>query len=170
MDKELETALRNWDKKSAQDITDIYNCFCDEQSIDIKLIGFLDIQDCQMAASWMLKHHFESIGIQRQDISGKLYQKIASLTDWQSRLVILQSMPYLPIPEQSVQMVELFVRDCLTDMNKFVRAWAYNGFYLLARQYSSYQSEATEFLNLGLTDEPASVKVRIKKCLEQGFS
>ncbi len=169
MDKAFEIALKNWDKKSAQDITEIYNRFSDEQSLTLMLIAMLDKPDCQMAASWLLKHHFESTNNQSIDVSIKIYNKVAELIDWQSRLVMLQSMPYLPIPEQSVIKVEAFIRDCLTDLNKFVRAWAYNGFYLLAKQYPSYQTEALDFLNLGLTDEPASVKVRIKKCIEKGF-
>lgn len=169
MDKAFEVALKSWDKKSAQDITAIYKRFSDEQTFTLTLIAVLDKQDYQMAASWLLKHHFESTNIQSMDISIKIYDKVTELIDWQSRLIMLQSMPYLPIPEQSVLKVEAFVRDCLTDLNKFVRAWAYNGFYLLAKKYPSYQAEAVDFLNLGLTDEPASVKVRIKKCIEQGF-
>jgi len=165
----LETVLAGWDTKSVQDITDIYHSQCTDQAFIIDLIGFLNKPNCQIAASWLLKHHFEETGNQQQ-FASDIYQQLTGLIFWQSRLHILQSMQYLPIDENSVTKVELFVRDCLTDMNKFVRAWAYNGFYLLAQQYSNYQHEAEDFLKLGLTDEPASVKVRIRKCLQQGFN
>ncbi len=76
----------------------------------------------------------------------------------------------LPIPLQSVKYVEAFARDCLCDNNKFVRAWAYNAFYLLSRQYPVYRDEAEQFLKMGLADEPASVQARIRQCIQQGYA
>ena len=165
----VEIALKGWDKKSSDDITDIYQLYCSDDLLTTKLISFLDNEDCQTAASWLLKHHFEIKGEQSTDVSSSIYTKAYNLDQWQSRLHILQSMHLLPIDDKSVIKIEAFVRDCLADTNKFVRAWAYNGFYLLAKQHHQFQDDAIQFLNLGMNDEPSSVKVRIRKCLEQGF-
>ena len=165
----FEINLKGWDKKSSDDITAIYQLYCSDDLLTTKLINCLDNIDCQTAASWLLKHHLEIKGEQSTDVSSRIYNRVYYLEDWQSRLVILQSMNVLPIDQQSVKSVEAFVRNCLADSNKFVRAWAYNGFYLLAKQHSKFQGEAIQFFNLGMTDEPSSVKVRIRKCLEQGF-
>jgi hypothetical protein len=165
----IEIALKGWDKKSSDDIADIYELYCSDDLFTSKLISFLDNIDYQTACSWLLKHHFESKGEQSVDVSSKIYTKVVYLKDWQSRLLVLQSMSALPIDDKSVKSVEFFIRDCLADTNKFVRAWAYNGFYLLAKQHPKFVDEAIQFLNLGMTDEPSSVKVRIRKCLEQGF-
>jgi len=131
----LENALRSWDKKSADDISDVYLKFHVDSSFTSSLLSYLSKTDCQMAATWLLKHHFEQNAVQRQNVSLKVYEQLENLSDWQSKLHILQSMQYLSIPKRSVARVDVFVRQCLTDLNKFVRAWAYNGFYLLSRQY-----------------------------------
>ena len=49
---------------------------------------------------------------------------------------------------------------------KFVRAWAYNGFYLLAVQHGEYEAEARQLLTMALRDEPASVKARVRNVLK----
>lgn len=165
----IEIALKSWDKKSSDDIADIYQCYCSDDLLTIKLISYLDNVECQTAAAWLIKHHIEIKGEQSLALSSEIYNRAVYLIDWQSRLLILQSMHLLPIEGKSVKRAEAFVRDCLADTNKFVRAWAYNAFYLLAKQHPKFQDEAIQFLNLGITDEPSSVKVRIRKCLEQGF-
>jgi hypothetical protein len=61
----------------------------------------------------------------------------------------------------------LFLRTCLADENKFVRAWAYNGFYLLSQQYPEYQQETEQFFAMAMRDEAASVKARIRNILKK---
>ncbi|MCP4274579.1 MAG: hypothetical protein GY781_21855 [Gammaproteobacteria bacterium] len=164
-----EKAFKSWDKKSADDIRDIYLQFKSDKSFISNTLAFLDQSDCQTAATWLLKCHFEHEGIQEESVAEIIYDKASKLKDWQSRLVILQSMQYLPIPAQSVKYVEAFARNCLIDSNKFVRAWAYNALYLLSRQYPIYRDEAEQFLKLGLADEPASIQARIRQCIQQGY-
>jgi hypothetical protein len=65
--------------------------------------------------------------------------------------------------------LERFVRIKLSDPNKFVRAWAYKGFYELAKAFPEYQTEASQFFEMAMRDEPASVKTRVGKILKQGF-
>ncbi len=61
------------------------------------------------------------------------------------------------------------MRKCLEDDNKFVRAWAYNGFYELAKQYPEYRTEAGQLFEMALRDEAASVKARVRNVMKQGF-
>lgn len=53
----------------------------------------------------------------------------------------------------------------LSDNNKFVRAWAYNGLYELSRQYEDLRIETMLLLDAGLNDEAASVRARIRNIL-----
>jgi len=46
--------------------------------------------------------------------------------------------------------------------NKFVRSWAYNGFYGLSRQYPEYIQETKQFFEVAMKDEAPSVKARIR--------
>jgi len=165
----FKQTLIGWDKKSSEDITNIYLKLCSEKSFADNAIDCLNDKECQMAATWLLKHHFEQVGIQSEKISNKIYQQLGNIDEWQSRLHILQSIQFLPVSERLKNNVEMFIRQSLVDLNKFVRAWAYNAYYLLSKQYPIYRKEAEEFLNLGLHDEPASVKARIKHCLKEGY-
>jgi len=62
--------------------------------------------------------------------------------------------------------VEIFLRVCLLDNNKFVRAWAYKGFYELAVQYPK---ETRQFFEMAMRDEAPSVKSRIRNIMKKGF-
>ena len=71
-------------------------------------------------------------------------------------------MQYLCIPRVAKQATEQFIRNHLSSSNTFVRAWAYDAFYRLASDYPEYRCEARQLLEMGMRDEPASVKARIK--------
>ncbi len=57
----------------------------------------------------------------------------------------------------------------LTDHNKFVRAWSYNGFFELSRQHSEYLDETKQFFQMTMRDEAPSVKARIRNIMKTGF-
>ncbi len=65
--------------------------------------------------------------------------------------------------------LEFFLRKCLTDENKFVRAWAYNGFYELSMPHSDYIAQTKQFLEMAMRDEAPSVKARIRNIMKKGF-
>lgn len=83
--------------------------------------------------------------------------------------MFLQSVEYLPIAADDGKLFEQFLRIAITDNNKFVRAWAYNGFYLLAKQYDEYRVEVEQFFNMAMNDEVPSVKALIRNILKTGF-
>jgi len=101
--------------------------------------------------------------------SGKVLALLPELLSWQSKLHVLQSLPYLDIPSKDKRKLECFLKQALADKNKFVRAWAYNGFYVLSRQYSEYEEYAAQIIGLAMQDEAPSVKARIRNIMKQGF-
>ena len=166
---ELKNALTSWDGKSSQDITEIYQQYHSHSSFSEALFSYLSDAKLQMAASWLIKHDLEQGGqVSHQQVS-VLFQHIDQNADWQSQLHLLQCFSYLIIPDNLHTQVEFFIRHCLTSDNKFVRAWAYSGFYYLAKQYPFYQPEVREFFELALKDEAASVKARIRQLIKKGF-
>ncbi len=78
-------------------------------------------------------------------------------------------MELLVVPESARSAVENYLRQALTHNNKFVRAWAYNGFYQLARQHRELRDEALEIMRMGQRDEPAAVKARIRNALKNPY-
>lgn len=162
----LTEAIQNWDQKSKVDIEGVYHQFAETSELTGLLISLLEDGKCQKGASWLLKYHLK----QGQQLSAEeqlsLLQKLDALKDWETQLHILQIFPFLVIPSDLKLSVETFLRTTLTSTNKFVRAWSYNGFYLLAAQFPEYRAEAKQFLDMAIRDEAASVKARIRNILK----
>lgn len=165
----LSHEIRAWDGKSADDIRAVYDRHCTTDAFVPTLVQLLPDPSHQKGASWLIKRYLDQGGTLPEELGRQFYASISSLEHWESKLHVLQCLPSVPISVECKPGVETFLRDCLLDDVKFVRAWAYSGFYELARQYQSLQKEAIQILELGLRDEPASVKVRIRKALKAGF-
>lgn len=165
----LQNETAEWDGKSADQIRAIFAKYQQSQSYADELITMLDFEFAQRGASWQLKALLESGKRLSPDQIENLAAVFNQLDHWESRLHILQSIPYLPIPSAVELEFEAFIRQSLDYKNKFVRAWAYTGFYELAVQYPEYQSEAMLLLNKAMEQESGSIKVRVRKALQKGF-
>lgn len=158
----LKRAIEQWDGKSAEDIGSVYQEYGNSSSLCSQLIDLMAEPELQNGATWLLKRHLEQhAGIVKEHL-GQVFELLSSLVSWQSRLHILQVFEHLPIAATQVKSVELFLRRCLMDSNKFVRAWSYHGFYHLQAQYPHYQDEVKSFFAMAMSDEAASVKARIR--------
>ena len=82
---------------------------------------------------------------------------------WIGRLLALQTIKHLQVPQQFRGITENFVRQCLKNDNKFVRAWADSGFFTLSRQFTDLAKEADLLMEAGLESEAPSVKAAIRK-------
>ena len=165
---ELKQAIADWDGKAVAAIVAIYGRFSLTPTFIPQLIQFLAQEPLQMGASWLLKHHFENNRQLTQGEIADIYQLLPELKHWSSKLHILQCIPFMPIAAAQAAQVHQFLETCVTDKNKMVRAWAYNGFYELAVQHESYKAEAKQRLDNALTDEAASVKARVRNVLKRG--
>lgn len=85
---------------------------------------------------------------------------------WESRLHVLQMLPAVSIADDQKADLYRILLDNLTHANKFVRAWAYNGLAVLAAQFPEYRTEANEILEMGMRDEVAAVKARIRNVMK----
>lgn len=113
-------------------------------------------------ASWFLKHHLEQGACLSADHVSHIYTLAARIEDWEAMLHLLQCLPSIGIPRASREWAELFVRRGLDSKNKFVRAWAYNGFNELAVNFPAYRKEAADMFADALQHEAASVKARVR--------
>lgn len=123
----------------------------------------------QGGTTWLLKHRLDSGFKLKKNQVKNIYRLLPTLDYWQVKLHLLQSMAYMPINNSEKSLVETFLRQCLTENNKFVRAWAYNGFYELSKKYPEYKEETKRFLDMAMKDEAASIKARIRNILKTGF-
>lgn len=163
----LETEIAEWDSKSKDAISGVYERYCDQPDFLAILVTLLDDEPLQTGATWLLKHHFDENGAAlNNDLVAAIYAKTPLLKHWESKLHILQCVDHLPIPPAQRAAAERFMRSCLQDEAKFVRAWAYSGFQKLAEQFPELQPEAVEILETALKTETAgSILSRVKRAI-----
>lgn len=166
---DIQSEIEAWDNKSAADIRNIYERHYHGASFVPTIIQFTVCRRLQKGAAWLLKHHLEHDNNLDQLNVIKLFENLNQLEHWEAKLLILQCLPFLSIPTSQKNSVEIFLRNCLMDDNKFVRAWAYNGWYELSVQYPQYKNETKQFFDMAMHDEAPSVKARIRNIIKKGF-
>ncbi len=166
---DIEEIIKDWNGRSVGNMEEVYETFREDPAFISTLIGCLKDPSYHVGATWLLKHHFLAGHVLTPSEISKIYRPAIRMEHWMSKLLILQSMPYMPIRKVDVRYVEPFVRACLKDENRMVRAWAYNGFFELAVQHPTYQKEARELLTAAKDDEAGSVRARIRNIMRTGF-
>ena len=155
--------------KSVSDIDAILNRHKDDDSFVSDVIRLSKQKQLQKITIWLLKKYLENgRKIDVDDVS-RLCNLLPELDGWETKLHILQCLPYMKIAKTENKIVVAFLRQCLTNTNKFVRAWAYNGFYTLSTQYPEYKEETKQFFEMAMRDEAPSVRARIRNIVKNGF-
>lgn len=159
--------IKTWNGKTVAELEDVYTCYAHQAEFVATLITYLEQPILQMGASWLLKKVAESERAFSPAEARAIYALLPQLEAWQTKLHILQAMPTLAIHSNQKHQVEKFLRACLLDKNKFVRAWAYNGCYELARQHVEYHDEMMALFDKALHEEAASVKARVRNIMKK---
>jgi len=165
----IEQDIAAWDGKSTADIMAVYEAHNPETNFADTIIDLSFRQACGKGATWLLKAWLEAGNTLVQSQIKRIYGSLDQLEHWEAKLHVLQSIPFMPIPDAESENVYNFLRLTLNDQNKFVRAWSYNGFFELSRQYSKYLNETKQYFEMALRDEAASVKARIRNIMKKGF-
>ncbi len=166
----IKDEIAGWDGKSADDMARVYDRHCRATSFVSNLLQLSRQPDLQNGVTWLLKRHLDHEAELQPAEVDSVCRLLAQLQPWQARLHMLQCFARLRIPVAHKSRVEVFIRQCLEEDAKFVRAWAYSAFYELAVQYPEFQPEAEPLLAAALQNEPASVQARIRTVLRRGFS
>lgn len=162
---EIKRELTQWDGKSVEMASLIYQEHHFESYFIDQLIALCQDKKFEVGATWLLKHHFEAGEQLTESEIAQIYTNLAQLHHWEAKLHILQIIPYMPIAPMQKETVEQFIRHCLADRNKFLRAWAYNALYVLSQQYAEYLLDVKKLFKIALKKEAPSIKARIKNIL-----
>ncbi|WP_127559308.1 hypothetical protein [Saccharospirillum alexandrii] len=165
----IEHKVESWDGKSAADIRAIYDAHSADIHFADTLIVLAFTDACEKGATWLLKAWLEAGHALNPDQISTVYASLHQLSHWEAKLHVLQCLPFLSINDAQKASVYDFLRLTLTDHNKFVRAWSYNGFYELSRQHSEYLHETRQYFDMAMRDEAPSVKARIRNIVKKGF-
>ena len=165
----IEFEISRWDGKSADDIRAIHNRYCAKEDYVNHLVDLILNSELRTGATWLLKATLESGATITQSRIAQIYASLEKLDYWEQKLHVLQCIEFMPIEARQTGCVEIFLRACLSHDNKFVRAWAYSGYYCLAKQHKEFREEVTRLFEMALRDEAASVKARVRKVAKDGF-
>ncbi|MEW8506998.1 MAG: hypothetical protein AB2598_09850 [Candidatus Thiodiazotropha sp.] len=165
----IEQQIKEWDGKSVEIIRAVYKNYHNNPEFIDTILTLINEVSYQKGATWLLKRWLESGNQLKVGHIKSVYSTLHSLEDWESKLHVLQSISYMPIDKDEKASVEAFLRASMTDSNKFIRAWSYNGFHELSRQYPEYTEEVRRYFEMALRDEPASVKARIRNIMNKDF-
>ncbi len=167
----LKHEIGEWDKRSVHFIRGIYKRHSSDQGFFNQLIALMNDVPLQGGVTWLMKYHLNNSDYQpTAKQAHEIYNNTIALNDWDGQLHILQIMSRLPIAENQQKEVENFLRKSITSKVKFVRAWAYDGFYQLACQHPDYRPQAEILFNDAIENEAApSVIARVRNIWSQGF-
>ena len=158
--------IASWDNRSATVLQSTYERHSSEEDFLATIMGHIAVVKMQRAATWLLKRHLETGNSVSRGSSREILDALSDQEHWESKLHILQSLPYLDIPEDKSADLERFLDSCLDSDNKFLRAWAYNGFNELSLRFPRYREEVNHMLARALESEAASVRARIRNILK----
>ena len=167
----LETEIREWDQKSVAAIAAIHAAHAVDADLIDQLLSLAGETELETGATWLIKHQLENRLAQLDQAQTlKLVALLPQLSGWEARLHCLQIFPFITLPREGGDLILRFVLDCSKDDNKFVRAWAYSGLHQLALTHPEYREQARVILETAQESErAASVKVRLRRALKQGF-
>ena len=163
---DLVNCLRAWDGSSVDPLQEVYRHYGTHSRFLPLLTQELGKETTGRPSSWLLKHYFEANRDVPEEVALIVFSHLDNLKHWEEKLHILQCFQYLPLEVADKNQLVLFIENCLTEKNKFVRAWAYNGYFLLAQRYPDMQVAVTDLLDKALEEEAASVQARIRALLK----
>lgn len=162
----LSKEIDSWDGNSVAELQSIYERHGAEEDFVATVLEHVGQLESQRAATWLLKRHLEAGNALAVDDCRIVMNVLTDRDHWESKLHLLQSLPYLDIHEDDCARVENLLNSCIGDKNKFVRAWAYNGFNELALRFPRYRKEVDGMLAHAIESEAASVRARIRNILK----
>lgn len=165
----LREDILNWDGKSAAAITDVYASHAHSRGFLGRLIALSGDAECELGATWLVKHHIEAGTSMNEDQADRWYAQAPCLAEWGAKLHLLQCMPKVPVPSGHARQIERWLSACLISERPFVRAWALSGYADLARMHPRYHDEAMYMLEDARENDPAaSVRARARQVLKAG--
>jgi len=116
----------------------------------------------QIRSTWLLKRLAEEKTAFKSEQLIAMFDSVSALVHWEARLHICQMLQHITIPKGCETKLAWFLVRCVDEKNRYVRAWAYSGFYELAKQHPEYREYSMEQLNRADSEKSAAVKARVR--------
>ncbi|MCA9135679.1 MAG: hypothetical protein KDB00_02945 [Planctomycetales bacterium] len=165
--KTIKNQLDDWDGKSADFLKRVYAEFAETGTFLDEVLRLSRESRFQNAATWLLKHHLDEGNSITATQRSTIIRELKSLQEWEAKLHVLQCLPRLSLTRREADQTVRFLRVCVDDANKFVRAWAYGGFHIVALQHPNFRDESEQRLAWAIENEAPSVRARLRQVLHQ---
>lgn len=133
------------------------------------LVSHVAAEATSDGASWLLKTWLEAGGALEAELVSPLLAAAGGSNRWATRLHTLQLLPRLTLDASHRSLLEPWVRDSLQADNTFVRAWALDAFWELARVCPDLREEAGLRVDDAEVAEAPSVQARIRAIRKRPF-
>lgn len=162
--EDLKLTLKDWDGRATELLQISYAQYVHYPDF-ISILTDWSIQNIELqnASTWLLKHHLDQKNTLSRRQTVALLPALAVAKEWPALLHILQMLPKLPLAEPDVEVLLEPIEILLQDKIKFVKAWAYYALGLLTQFVPELRSEVEEIYQLGLENESAAIKSRIRR-------
>jgi len=166
MNSELNNKLKLWDGVHIECLTELYSENYSSSDFFESLVTIcVNEQDLQKTATWLIKHHYDNGQTLPEQLTERLLISCETVKNWEAKLHLLQLLPHFKLTDKSIIISEDFIRKCLEDKNRFVRAWAYNGLYELTKYIPELKTELEFICQRAMETESAAIKSKVKKIL-----
>ena len=162
----LSEEIASWDGSSAAALHSTYERHCAEEQFVATLLAHIADVDLQRAATWLLKKHLEMGHSLSAGDCRAIFARLSVQEHWETKLHVLQCLPYLEIADEDSVGLEEFLDGCIGSEKKFVRAWAYNGYNELSLRFPRYRETVDRMLARASESEAPSVRARIRNLLK----
>ena len=116
----------------------------------------------QVGATWVIKHLAERGEAPTGGLAARAIDLLGLLQAPDAVLHLLQTLPYMEIPADRTVALRRRLGRLTGSRHAFVRAWAYNGFGVLAAGNPTLLTEVEERFEAATERETAAVKARIR--------
>lgn len=113
-------------------------------------------------ATWLIKSALENGARLSPDQVGRFCEQLEALQSWAAQLHVCQSIRFLEVPRDEAAGLAGWLDPLLSHTRPFLRAWALDALYRLAKQHDSYRKDLERALSAAMDDDAASVRARAR--------
>ena len=166
MNIDLINSLKLWNGVQTEYLIQLYReNYLNPVFFDDLATIYVKEKDLQKTTTWLIKHHYDNGHILPDSLTEKLLAVCKDVENWEAKLHLLQLLSKFKLTKKSIITVEDFVRKCLADDNKFVRAWAYHGLYELTKYIPEMKLEVELLCQRAMETESAAIKSKVRKII-----
>lgn len=170
MSTSLHAALEAYDGKTVATLEAIHGGCVGSASLLDELIEItVDTEspaNVQAGATWLLRRYLQDGHAPTASGIERLAAGLAHIEHPWACLHLCQAMDPMAVPARHADAFATFLRRCLDMPSKFVRAWAYDGFFRLGQHHARFEPEALALLVKAQEEEAPSIRARVRKILQ----